>query len=78
MIVRREPLIPATKAEEQCAFRVPSPAVHRVDAGRSVQRLDRRLRFPDPLERDGHFTERVRVPRIELEEPLAHVDGRLV
>ena len=73
LIVRGERVLRAPESSEERAFRVPCPTVHRVHADRPVQGFDGGVRLTAAFEGSRQLTQRVRVARIDLEQPLAYV-----
>src|SRR2546428_599616 len=59
------------------ALRVPGPPVYRVPATRPLERPQRGIRLSGALEGARHLSQRLRVPGIDLKEPLANLGGGL-
>ena len=66
-------LLEARQSGEEGPSRIPRRAVHGVHAGRPVERLDRRVGFAEPFEGDRHLAQRIGIPAVEFEEPLARL-----
>src|SRR3989442_1359314 len=77
LIVCGQRLLRSAESPQERAFRIPRPSVHRVHAARPVERLHRGIRLSGPFEGAGQFPQRLGVPCIDLEEPLADIGGGL-
>ena len=74
VVERREGLREPALAGEKGALRVPRPPVHRVRVQGAVKRLEPPLRVGELFEGHPLLSKGLRVARVHLEEPVAHVD----